>query len=155
MKLKKSTVICRVIFTLLTLLVIGFIFSQSLIPATESSEESGRVVNFLNGILESLNITPFITQTIARKSAHFLEFGALGLSLCAALNSYFKSTVACGLASLGGTALIATIDESLQLISDGRSFQVTDILLDTFGGFTFILILSIILFLVRKRKGKK
>lgn len=155
MKLKKFTIICRVIFIVLTVLIIGFIFSQSLLPATESSAESGRVIKFLNGILESINIPPFITQHMARKAAHFIEFGVLGFCICAMLNSYTAKTVISGLSALGGTALVAVIDESLQLISDGRSFQVSDILLDTLGGFTFILILSVVIFLVRKKKPAK
>lgn len=155
MKLKKSTIICRVIFTILVVLVIGFIFSQSLLPATESSAESGRVIKFLNGILESINIPPFITQHLARKAAHFIEFGVLGFCLCAMINSYTAKTVISGLSALGGTALVAMIDESLQLISDGRSFQVSDILLDTLGGFTFIFILTVVIFIARKKKEVK
>lgn len=155
MILKKSTIICRVIFIVLTVLIMGFIFSQSLLPATESSAESGRVIKFLNGILESINIPPFITQYMARKAAHFIEFGVLGFCICAMLNSYTTKTVISGLSALGGTALVAVTDESLQLISEGRSFQVSDILLDTVGGFTFILILSVVIFFVRKKKEVK
>ncbi len=151
----KKILVFRILAIISTALIAAFIFSQSMLPATSSSAESGRVLQFLNGILENIGLTPFFTQGLVRKIAHFIEFGVFGIMLCSTLNLFKIKMSFSALFALGGTLFVAITDECIQLFSAGRSFQIRDILLDTCGGFVFISVLTAIMFFVNRKKMKK
>ena len=50
---------------------------------------------------------------------------------------------------------VAVVDESIQLITPGRSSQVTDVLIDTSGGLTGIVVLRILSYMLLAALGKK
>lgn len=141
---KKSTFIFRIILIVLTLLLIVFIFSNSLKTAEVSSVSSGRVVDFLNSICVSLKLKFTFTQQIVRPLAHFCEFGLLGVLSSLTAISYFTVKAKSMIISLISFSFIAFIDECIQLFSDGRAFQVSDMLIDFAGG----LIGSVTVFLI-------
>ena len=142
----------RVIFTFALIGCIVFIFSNSLQIADVSEGASGRVLGILQGILRHLGLpgaADRLTMHIVRKLAHFCEYLLEGFLLMLCLRVYtrhfFKHVswpMLCGL-------LTALTDETIQLFSQGRSSQVTDVWLDSAGVLAGILIALVFMALCR------
>lgn len=128
------------------LLIIGiiiniFIWTNSLLPASLSSSQSGFVADILYPPFEDIiEVNKF--YQIIRKLAHFTEFMLLGIVfslfyLSIGKNKYYFITLIHGL-------IVAIIDETIQLFIPGRAGLITDVLIDTsgvlFGLFIIILI---------------
>ena len=73
-------------------------------------------------------------QFFVRKTAHFTIYAVLGGLVCLALRR-IRADLRFVLSTLI-TALYAVTDEMHQLFIDGRSGQISDVLLDTCGGAT-------------------
>lgn len=155
MALSKRQLIFRIISTAVTIAIIGFIFFQSMKPADISSNESGRVVALLNSITEFLGLGQPFEQGFVRTCAHFTEFAVLGVSLLIMFNTYLKKPNKCFLFSVVSSALIALCDETLQIFSDGRTFQLKDILIDSLGALCGSLIMLFVLWSIVRNKAKK
>lgn len=117
---------------ILLVLLLGFIWGQSLMPRSVSAAESSWVTRFLAGIL------PFLAgrEALVRKLAHLTEFLALGLCLesllCPprfgkGLKTYGRLAAAQGLGMLA-----AMLDETLQIFSK-RGPLVKDVWIDSLG----------------------
>ena len=158
MKVGNGIKILRILLGFLILSVIAFIFSMSLKNAQTSAKDSSRVLEFFNSLLRTLGVDLVLSHEFIRSLAHFLEFGLLScLSYCF-LITYSINPGLRFLLSLGFTSIIAVSDEILQLFSDGRAFQFTDILTDISGGFAgivFAYLIYMIVSCVLKRKSKK
>ncbi len=128
----KKTWIGRVLSTALTILLVIFIFSNSLASGSQSSGHSGRLTALLNTVLSSLGL-PGLTEHVVRKLAHFGEFALLGLSATWCLRTYTEKYLRHLSLPLLFGLLTAGIDETLQLFSSGRSSSVVDVWID-FGG---------------------
>lgn len=120
----------------------GVIFWLSSRTATESSEQSGVIVEFLRKIFGDNVLTDFIV----RKSAHCLEF--TGLSFLFNLSLYVTKNKPSFVFAVMLTSIYAATDEFHQLFVEGRSCQITDWAIDTagaiLGALGFLVILSII-----------
>lgn len=120
----------------------GVIFWLSSRTATESSEQSGVIVEFLRKIFGDNVFTDFIV----RKSAHCLEF--TGLSFLFNLSLYVTKNKPSFVFAVMLTSIYAATDEFHQLFVEGRSCQITDWAIDTagaiLGALGFLVILSII-----------
>ncbi len=119
--------------TLAALAFILFIFSNSLQNGTESEARSQSVLTWLQELLSQAGFSVTVTEYFLRKSAHFLEYFALGMLLTGALRAYtpklkqyFALPFCLGLA-------VAAADETLQRFVPGRSGQFSDVLLDFCG----------------------
>ena len=148
----------RVLLVLLILLL-AFIWGHSMIPAASSAEESQRVGQWLTPLLEWFVGPGNVTDHLVRKLAHFCEYGALGMILGALAllwespGAFFRGSYAFLLALAA-----AVVDESIQLVTDGRGAQVQDVLLDTAGSLTGLVtvwLLAALLRLLRKRHINK
>lgn len=154
MKRSRASLRFRIIIFTLTIFMIGFAFVHSSMPASVSSEESQSVLNFLYDFFASIGIT--LTEHIVRKSAHFAEYTAIGMLLASCAYSfdrkkplrYYSQILAAGLA-------IPLCDEAIQLNVEGRSGQITDVLLDFSGVLVGAVVMLIIYFLYRKIKKIK
>ncbi len=141
----KLIIFKRIIFTTLTLFLVGFIFYNSALDADESTVYSSGVLSMIEGFFHSLNIDITISENFVRKCAHFAEFFTLGALLSFTVRSYIKKVdYKLLLAPVLGLA-VACIDETIQLYSVGRSGQLSDVILDFFGVCTAVLIFYIIL----------
>ncbi len=130
---QRASIRFRVVFFVLTAAMLAFAFIHSAMPAQVSAEESGGVLDFLYSLLPRLGISMELTDHIVRKLAHFTEFTVIGM-------------------------LATTCDETIQLFSEGRSGQITDVLLDFSGvvtGMLFLLLCFMLYIQIRKRKGKE
>ena len=148
----------RILLVLLVLALV-FIWGHSMAPAASSAEESRRVGQWLTPFLEWFVGEGNVTTHLVRKLAHFCEYGALGMILGALAllwespGAFFRGSYAFLLALAA-----AVVDESIQLVADGRGAQVQDILLDAAGSLTGLLaawLLAALLRLIRKRRVNK
>lgn len=121
------------IFIVLSIIMTALIWSNSLLPASISSVQSGFVVSIISSIFGwiGISIDPTLLSLLIRKLAHFLEFTILGFLF---FNIRFMLNIKKNLMlaiSLG--IIVAIIDECIQLFIEGRVFMITDIGIDTFG----------------------
>lgn len=139
----------KILFFLIFLMT-AFIWGNSMLNANISSEQSGLITQTLNTILSKIGITfrYDLLSMFVRKLAHFGEFYLLGLFWGFYLKNKHKRIsmlIIC-------VAITAIIDESIQLFSEGRAFQVTDILIDLLGGILAFLLLVVINLKIKDHK---
>ena len=91
------------------------------------------------------------TQFAVRKAAHYTEYLLLGLLSLLCLESWFGKRRWLVPAAWGFSTLYAVTDEMHQLLIEGRSGQWTDVLIDSAGALTGVLIIALVLWMVRKR----
>ena len=148
----------RIWLSLLPVLVImGVIFYFSAMPARQSSGTSGGfVTKLLRFFLPDFQSLPgerqrLIRRTVAvlvRKTAHVLEFAALGFALrlhLAALGRY-RSIRRPWLWALSIGTVYAAADELHQLLVPGRAARLYDVGVDAVG-----VILGVLFFLLCRR----
>ena len=137
----------RLLLRILLVVTLCFIWGNSMQDKAESANISGRVTAWLN----SIGIPA--TEYFVRKSAHFCEFGLLGVELMLLfwLRSGLHMQNCCNAAF--AALLTAVTDETIQIFS-GRGSQVQDVVLDFSGAVTGILFVSLMISLIEKRKQK-
>jgi len=139
---------------IITILFICFIYGNSLMPGDISSLESGFVFNIINSISNFFGIDSAITEHFVRKMAHFTEYTILGILLISTKLSYLPYITTDIFIVLFLGLFVPVIDESIQLFVDGRSGQVTDILID-FSGVISGIIFYMVLYKILKNKKFK
>ena len=126
----------RVLFTLALAGCIWFIFSNSMAVADVSSVSSGRVLQLLQAVLRRLGhpaLAQRLTMHIVRKMAHFCEYTLEGFLLMLCMRVYTRRPLRHITVPMLAGVLTALTDETIQLFSQGRSSQVTDVWLDSAG----------------------
>ena len=151
----KQLMFKRILFTMLAGVMILFIFINSSLDADSSTVHSTGVREFVNSLLKSLNIPIVFSEFFVRKCAHFAEYFVLGTLLFYAVKSYFLKLDARMILSPSFGLVVASIDETIQFFTEGRSAQFTDVLLDLSAVITAFLIFFIISFKIDKIKGRK
>jgi len=135
------------------------IFSLSAQPASESSSLSGQTIrkvaeftipNFNN--ISHKQQTSIIAdlQHIARKTAHTLIYLVLGVLCLSALFQYtlkIKIRLTCAIAICAGYAIT---DELHQLFVEGRSAQVSDVIIDSCGAMIGIILVMLMVIIYRR-----
>ena len=131
---KKNTL--RIIFTVITILVMVFIFVQSAMPDEQSAKESDLIVEIITDIMNKTHIEVTNLELISylvRKVAHFTEYTVFGLSLGLTANAYFGTKWWISLSSWGFGVLYAATDEYHQTFVPGRYGSVKDVIIDSMG----------------------
>lgn len=126
----------RVVFTLALIGCIAFIFSNSMAVADVSSVSSGRVLQLLQAVLRRLGMPGLaqrLTMHLVRKLAHFCEYLLEGFLLMLCMRVYSRHPLRHITVPMLAGVLTALTDETIQLFSEGRSSQVTDVWLDSAG----------------------
>ena len=126
----------RVVFTLALIGCIAFIFSNSMAVADVSSVSSGRVLQLLQAVLRRLGMPGLaqrLTMHLVRKLAHFCEYLLEGFLLMLCMRVYSRRPLRHITVPMLAGVLTALTDETIQLFSEGRSSQVTDVWLDSAG----------------------
>ena len=142
----------RVVFTLALIGCIAFIFSNSMAVATVSTDSSGRVLAWMRIILRRLGqpgLAEHLTMHIVRKLAHFCEYTLEGFLLMLCMRVYSRHPLRHITVPMLGGVLTALTDETIQLFSEGRSSQVTDVWLDSAGVLAGILTALVLMALCR------
>ena len=157
MQNKKLTIL----FLVLTILWMGVIFILSATPATKSDRESKAVVRSvvtttskddienIDGLVDTLNKS-------FRKLAHASVYLVLAILLSCYFGSLNKTKLLkYNLYSLIISFLYACSDEYHQTFVIGRSGELTDVLIDTFGAIIGIVLFDIVYKLVIDRKNNE
>ena len=134
-ELKKKNIL-RIIFTVITVLVMVFIFVQSAMPDEQSAKESDLIVEIITDIMNKTHIEVTNLELISylvRKVAHFTEYTVFGLSLGLTANAYFGTKWWISLSSWGFGVLYAATDEYHQTFVPGRYGSVKDVIIDSMG----------------------
>ena len=126
----------RKVLLVLLVLMLLFIWGNSLLPADKSAALSNLLREILNKLFPTADAAEpiFHSDGILRKVAHCLEFSALGIIialLCLPVPAQRAADkglriICCGL-------LTALIDETIQLFVSGRSGQISDVWIDLAG----------------------
>ncbi len=160
----KARIIVFICFLVLTLLWVGFIFSNSLDNGAESGEKSSAVTNTVNSALSLIGIDRPIPESDIRTAAHFTEFFVLtalfaaDALLCPLTDKLHRRlSFFTPLISLPICFFVACIDELIQNFSAGRAMQFSDVLVDTLGGFCAAVLFTLVcltLHIIRLKKEK-
>lgn len=154
----------RILLTGLTLAMMLIIFFFSTETAERSDATSGQVaitvISITHPDFEQMDKTKQKSiydnvQFYVRKAAHFTEYAVLGLLLRLCLESWFGKRKWLFPAAWAAGTIYAGTDELHQILTDGRSGQWTDVLIDSSGVFTGVLIAAMILWLIRRNTGKR
>lgn len=157
---KKLTI--RIIFLMLVIIncIVIFIFSSQ--RGEESSDISG---NFIKKIVEIFRIGEELPekekeqlieslQLVVRKGAHFSIYTLLGFFIMGFFNTFNINTRKKIILSFGFGILYAITDEFHQLFSSGRTAKILDVIIDSLGVGFGILIISLIILAIKKKKCK-
>ena len=90
------------------------------------------------------------TDSIIRTLAHFLEYTLLGFLFTLHFSFYKLTKIKKASLAVAGCFIYALSDEIHQIYVPGRSFQFSDLLVDTLGGLLGVLILFIFAFILKK-----
>ncbi len=147
-KLSKKQKVLFIIFSILSLFLICFIFSNSMKNGSDSSKDSEKVSRFVANVINFIFKTEYTSDDVGspvRTFAHFSEFAALSFCLSSSIRCITKKIKFFYLISIPFTVFIAIIDEIIQIFSEGRAFQFTDICVDSLGGLFGIVFLCVML----------
>lgn len=121
----------RIIFLILSALMLLFIWGQSLLPQEESAGESGFVTEkIVNPVLRFFGL-PEASEGFVRKLAHVTEYAIF--ALFAALSQFGRGTWATrALTTLLVAFAVAFLDETIQIFT-GRGPMIQDVWIDLSG----------------------
>ncbi|SJZ38141.1 VanZ family protein [Anaerorhabdus furcosa] len=137
----------------LVILMICFIFMNSLTPAVSSKALSSDITNIILNGFNSIHVQmdyDFLHLMI-RKSAHFTEYAILGILIMYAVKTkpLFQSSVV----NFTVFFLVPITDELIQKFTPGRSCEIGDMFIDASGMIVgCLLVLGVIHFLLDKKK---
>ena len=135
---------------LLLVLLLAFIWGQSLLSVETSSAESMSVLDILRPALVFIFGKAAVTHNFVRKLAHFAEFFLLGATLFSLLpRGKWRLPLSAGLCLLA-----ALLDETIQIFS-GRGDQISDVWLDFSGAASGILLFFLLRLLWLLSKNRK
>ncbi len=146
-KNKKKYTIYRFI-PMAVLMILIFAFSAT--PGDESSQQSGFFVELLSKTYSGLSAKALSPETLAflgfivRKTAHFTEYAVLAGSVLFAFHNIFIEPKKLYLVSLLVSHLYAASDEIHQYFVPGRVCAYKDVLIDTAGALTLVIVYALI-----------
>lgn len=148
MNLNKRNIPLSIIFWLFAVAVAVVIFGFSADSAEKSDEISQ---GLLSVIIEYIG--NIISHNTLRKIAHFTEFAALGFFVGGGIRfSFLNDKIS---APLIPCMLYAFADEIHQFYIPDRACRIFDVLVDTLGSLTGILIFALFIGIIAKIKEKK
>lgn len=132
----------KYVFIILSFLLVCFIWHNSMADAPHSSRESIFVLHLIQHYLYMLPDISHLTNGILRKLAHLTEYAWLGIAL---YGTFRALRIPHGVKlTLGISFLVASVDESIQIFSPGRSAEFKDVLIDTTGAGLGILLAAVL-----------
>ena len=134
------------VFTLL-------IWGNSMRTATQSAQQSESVLTWITPFLSVLNFQTEGFHTVLRKLAHISEYGLLGVLWATELWLGAHTQKGRGaVIRLGFCMLTAFLDETIQLFTPGRSGEVRNIWIDTWGALLGILVVCLTGFVINRKR---
>ena len=160
-----KNLVLRYLLWALVVSVMLFIFSHSAKNSEQSSKTSGEVAKtLLSVVVKDFKALPEAEQQkavdslqfIARKSAHFSVYSALGFLCFLAMNTYSVKLKTKFFSALTISLLYAISDEIHQLFVPGRAGQIRDVFIDFSGALVGTLLawgLVVITVKIMRKKG--
>lgn len=146
----------------LLVLWMGLILYFSSDTGAESSLKSGLVMKYLGPIIQKISMhirgTEFSTSNlhfIVRKLAHMFNYGMLSSLSYLSCYSIKPRKFLSSLFAIVYSTSFALIDEFYQTFVSGRSGSVRDVLIDSVGIYAAVVIFSILLAIIERRKRRK
>ena len=138
------------------------IFDFSAKTATESAGMSSQIAEKVVDLVEKVvdiddsqrESVLYTVHLLIRKGAHFLEFVLLSILVFFLAESYKLSRKVCFLIALGYCLVFAASDEFHQLFVNGRSGQISDVMLDFCGALFGACICYLVVKISEKKKNK-
>lgn len=122
-------------FLILTLLWLAMVLLQAFLPGDASYAES-------NGVLALANVIfPWLTHSVLRRAAHFIEYFLLGFLMTGTFCYARKFTIFKPMFFCLFTALC---DETIKIFAIDRLAQISDIWVDGAGAMAGILLMWLI-----------
>ena len=145
-----------IVFGVLTLLLLCFIWGQSMLPREASAGESLSILSWLKPLLDPTNrIAEGTFHHYLRKAAHFTEYAALGFSMSGFLYPLTRRRGRrWALFAVAACVMTAAIDETIQLFSPDRGPQLRDVLLDSGGAVFGFAVFCLILLLIHRKTAE-
>lgn len=130
----------------MTIMIMIFIFVQSALPADLSQQESNFIVRYL---AQRLRMDEELLSFIVRKCAHFTEYMILGISVKVTADDLLRQSRRADIQTRTAAilcpwcigALYAVSDEIHQSFVPGRSCELRDMIIDSCGVLTGVLII--------------
>lgn len=144
------------IFALISLLIIGFIWGNSLVSMERSGEQSSVIAETLQPVVdpnEQVEGPKF--HDFIRKAAHVIEFFALGMSLAGfalSLGEYLKQRFV--LMPVLAVLFVAVTDEYIQYFTK-RGSHIKDVVLDFAGGVVGLGLIWLICYIADRVKKRR
>ena len=140
--------------TLISILWIVVIFSFSLQSGDESGKLSGGIVAWVVSLFFPEDFAHIeLVHFLVRKAAHFTEYFILGNLLSLTIREAKWNRVMLAPWVMG--TLVACCDETIQLFSEGRAGQITDVMLDSSGVLTGCAVLALGLIVLSKKRSRR
>jgi len=144
-----------IVFLVLTALVTGFIFHNSLQNSQDSNEASDVIEEVVEPIIEAVVGKDVVdVNYVVRKGAHLTEFFALGVIVSFVILELRKAGKYFFGYGLFYVLAVGVFDEYIQSFSD-RTSLVADILIDFFGAAIGFAVIFIGAYLITARKIRK
>lgn len=113
---------------------VAFIWGHSLVAGPESSAESGLFVSLVRPLFEAVGVTDTDTMSfVVRKCAHFTEYAILGLIVLKNVRLWWATLRRRASSLLLAAVAVPFVDESLQLLTPGRTGMLRDVGIDLSG----------------------
>ncbi|MBR6633279.1 MAG: VanZ family protein [Clostridia bacterium] len=124
-----------VVYFVILLLWLSFIFYNSSASGLESTEQSNRVVEFIQSIVHNFAPEAMVDSGAVRTTAHFVEFFVLGALYYIGTFFIRFSRTSLFIHSLALSLFSAFADETVQMFSNGRGAEIKDVWVDLAGAF--------------------
>lgn len=148
-----------VIFVLLSLFIVGYIFSNSFDSVEQSNEKSENISSKVQQVVDPQKKIPQSEfHKYVRKGAHVTEFCALGFCVgMVFLLIFYKTKKRFLVTPFVFCAGVGAVDEYIQKFT-ARGSQISDVLIDIAGsvlGLAFVLAFSVLITLFANRRENK
>ena len=144
----------------LVVLMLLFVWGNSLLPASVSGDESNAVLRLVRPLVAAVQGVlarhghELAQEYLVRKIAHFTEYAVLGALMLALFTKPGLRVMPLPSAALCLAA--ALLDEGIQIFSEGRGPRLRDVLLDFTGacfGIALVWLFVLLARLIRKIKN--
>jgi VanZ family protein len=134
----------KYLLVLIWMLVIFYLSSE---PATASTSRSDIFLRAIQSV-DILSLSD-VSESIVRKSAHFIAYLILGILLFNAVREYLSTIKLAIVTTVAIAVAYACTDEIHQLFVVGRSGQLLDVFIDTIGAAVGVVLYLLVLKLRR------
>lgn len=130
-----------------------FVFSGQ--NANESGQLSRRVTEIVFRIFPNIPLRFEDLHFLIRKTAHFCIFALEGFLLGGAMILSFNPHWLGGLLAAAGCSAMAALNEYHQSFFEGRSCELRDMIIDSAGSVTGVIVITLVLWIIHRIRRNK